>query len=62
MSSTVTLIKPAIAQADLAVVKQRQQGAWSSGDYAVVGTTLQKGARCGSRERQRNPRRRAALV
>ncbi|CAG1018861.1 partial putative protein, partial [Burkholderiaceae bacterium] len=28
-------------QADLAAVKVRQQGAWSSGDYAVVGTTLQ---------------------
>ena len=26
---------------DLAVVKRRQQAAWSSGDYAVVGTTLQ---------------------
>jgi ubiquinone/menaquinone biosynthesis C-methylase UbiE len=26
---------------DLKVVKGRQQGAWSSGDYAVVGTTLQ---------------------
>jgi len=26
---------------DLAVVKKRQQTAWSSGDYAVVGTTLQ---------------------
>jgi ubiquinone/menaquinone biosynthesis C-methylase UbiE len=26
---------------DLTVVKARQQGAWSSGDYAVVGTTLQ---------------------
>ncbi|MGE0719676.1 MAG: class I SAM-dependent methyltransferase [Alphaproteobacteria bacterium] len=26
---------------DLQVVKTRQQGAWSSGDYAVVGTTLQ---------------------
>lgn len=26
---------------DLKVVKTRQQGAWSSGDYAVVGTTLQ---------------------
>lgn len=25
----------------LAAVKERQQGAWSSGDYAVVGTTLQ---------------------
>ena len=28
-------------QADLKAVKARQQGAWSSGDYAVVGTTLQ---------------------
>ncbi|MDO9562116.1 MAG: class I SAM-dependent methyltransferase [Bradyrhizobium sp.] len=26
---------------DLAALKTRQQGAWSSGDYAVVGTTLQ---------------------
>ena len=26
---------------DLAIVKGRQQAAWSSGDYAVVGTTLQ---------------------
>ena len=29
------------AAADLAVLKNRQQMAWSSGDYAVVGTTLQ---------------------
>ena len=29
------------APPDLAAVKARQQGAWSSGDYAVVGTTLQ---------------------
>jgi SAM-dependent methyltransferase len=28
-------------QPDLAALKIRQQGAWSSGDYAVVGTTLQ---------------------
>ncbi|MEO7151301.1 MAG: class I SAM-dependent methyltransferase, partial [Burkholderiaceae bacterium] len=27
--------------ADLDAVKARQRGAWSSGDYAVVGTTLQ---------------------
>jgi ubiquinone/menaquinone biosynthesis C-methylase UbiE len=27
--------------ADFAAIKARQQGAWSSGDYAVVGTTLQ---------------------
>ena len=26
---------------DLAAIKSRQQAAWSSGDYAVVGTTLQ---------------------
>jgi SAM-dependent methyltransferase len=26
---------------DLATVKSRQQAAWSSGDYAVIGTTLQ---------------------
>ena len=32
---------PPSAQPDLTAVKARQQGAWSSGDYAVVGTTLQ---------------------
>ena len=26
---------------DLGAIKTRQQGAWSSGDYAVIGTTLQ---------------------
>jgi ubiquinone/menaquinone biosynthesis C-methylase UbiE len=36
-------IAPAIAPAglDTAAVKVRQRAAWSSGDYAVVGTTLQ---------------------
>jgi len=29
------------AQLDLKAVKARQHGAWSSGDYAIVGTTLQ---------------------
>jgi SAM-dependent methyltransferase len=29
------------AQPDLAALKLRQHGAWSSGDYAIVGTTLQ---------------------
>jgi ubiquinone/menaquinone biosynthesis C-methylase UbiE len=29
------------ATIDLATVKARQHGAWSSGDYAVIGTTLQ---------------------
>ncbi|HEV7835437.1 MAG TPA: class I SAM-dependent methyltransferase, partial [Caballeronia sp.] len=33
-----TSTTPAI---DLAAVKTRQQAAWSAGDYAVVGTTLQ---------------------
>jgi SAM-dependent methyltransferase len=37
--STSAALKPAVP--DLAAVKQRQHGAWSSGDYAVVGTTLQ---------------------
>ncbi|MGX1319550.1 ubiquinone/menaquinone biosynthesis C-methylase UbiE [Bradyrhizobium sp. USDA 377] len=39
--STSAALKPAATQPDLAAVKQRQHGAWSSGDYAVVGTTLQ---------------------
>ena len=29
------------AAVDLVALKSRQQAAWSSGDYAVVGTTLQ---------------------
>ncbi|WFU73727.1 MULTISPECIES: class I SAM-dependent methyltransferase [unclassified Bradyrhizobium] len=37
--STSAALKPATP--DLAAVKHRQHGAWSSGDYAVVGTTLQ---------------------
>jgi SAM-dependent methyltransferase len=41
MSATAVLEKPAPAQPDLSAIKQRQQGAWSSGDYAIVGTTLQ---------------------
>jgi ubiquinone/menaquinone biosynthesis C-methylase UbiE len=39
--STSAALKPAPAQPDLVALKQRQHGAWSSGDYAVVGTTLQ---------------------
>jgi ubiquinone/menaquinone biosynthesis C-methylase UbiE len=39
--STAAALKPSAVQPDLAAVKQRQHGAWSSGDYAVVGTTLQ---------------------
>src|SRR3954447_17849836 len=38
---SVTSPEQAPAPADLKVVKTRQHGAWSSGDYAVVGTTLQ---------------------
>src|ERR1043166_4624315 len=37
-AATGTQAPPVI---DLAAIKARQQGAWSSGDYAVVGTTLQ---------------------
>ena len=31
----------ALPPVDLTAIKARQQGAWSSGDYAIVGTTLQ---------------------
>ena len=34
-------IQTAVPTPDLAAVKAKQQAAWSSGDYAVVGTTLQ---------------------
>ena len=63
---------------DLGALKTRQQGAWSSGDYAVVGTTLQivgeaavrsprpprrtEGARRRGRQRQRHARRGSPLV
>jgi len=38
MSAVISPTSPAV---DLATVKARQQTAWSTGDYAVVGTTLQ---------------------
>ena len=38
MSAVISASAPAI---DLAAVKTRQQAAWSTGNYAVVGTTLQ---------------------
>jgi ubiquinone/menaquinone biosynthesis C-methylase UbiE len=41
MSATAVLNTATPPQPDLAALKQRHQGAWSSGDYAVVGTTLQ---------------------
>ena len=35
-------MSPAGASApDFVAIKQRQQAAWASGDYAIVGTTLQ---------------------
>ncbi len=41
-SATVTTSQnPLPPSFDLAAVKARQQGAWSAGNYAVVGTTLQ---------------------
>jgi len=39
--SATAVFQPQPPQPDLAAVKTRQQGAWSSGDYAIVGTTLQ---------------------
>ena len=36
-----TVAKAPVAAPDLAAVKGKQQAAWSSGDYAVIGTTLQ---------------------
>jgi ubiquinone/menaquinone biosynthesis C-methylase UbiE len=41
MSQATLATKPAEAAPDLAALKTRQQASWSSGDYAVVGTTLQ---------------------
>jgi ubiquinone/menaquinone biosynthesis C-methylase UbiE len=38
MSAVLSTATPAV---DLATVKTRQQAAWSTGNYAVVGTTLQ---------------------
>jgi ubiquinone/menaquinone biosynthesis C-methylase UbiE len=42
MSQSALATKPAVsATPDLAAVKTKQQAAWSSGNYAIVGTTLQ---------------------
>jgi len=40
-ASAIARQEPAPVPVDLAAVKSRQQGAWSSGNYAIVGTTLQ---------------------
>ncbi|MDB5575824.1 MAG: SAM-dependent methyltransferase [Bradyrhizobium sp.] len=41
MLATTAVQNAPPSQVDLGALKTRQQGAWSSGDYAVVGTTLQ---------------------
>ncbi len=41
MISASTAPSDAPTAADLAAIKQRQRGAWSSGDYSLIGTTLQ---------------------
>jgi ubiquinone/menaquinone biosynthesis C-methylase UbiE len=45
-AATITAVntagpQPSAASPELAAIKVRQKAAWSSGDYAVVGTTLQ---------------------
>src|SRR5258705_3610679 len=40
-STLATHTQPAAATPDLTALKTRQQAAWSSGNYSVVGTTLQ---------------------
>ncbi len=39
--ATLTAPPAATPAPDLSAIKSRQQGVWSSGDYAIVGTTLQ---------------------
>src|SRR5689334_20891347 len=39
--ATAQSIEATPVQPDFGALKARQHGAWSSGDYAVVGTTLQ---------------------
>ncbi|MBL6081556.1 methyltransferase domain-containing protein [Belnapia sp. T18] len=41
MSASATLSQSAITAPDLVAVKARQQATWATGDYAVIGTTLQ---------------------
>jgi len=41
MHSTTAVEPQPPARAELAALKTRQQAAWASGDYAVIGTTLQ---------------------
>src|SRR5262245_56773585 len=41
MTLSALATAPAAPAVDFPAIKTRQQGAWASGDYAVVGTTLQ---------------------
>ena len=41
MTPTALAAAPTAPVLDLSTIKTRQQGAWASGDYAIVGTTLQ---------------------
>jgi SAM-dependent methyltransferase len=41
MNPVIDARTPAAAAPDLAAIKQRQQATWASGDFAVIGTTLQ---------------------
>jgi len=38
---TTATVSPATAAPDFVAIKQRQQATWASGDFAIVGTTLQ---------------------
>lgn len=38
---TTATLSPAATGPDFAAIKQRQQATWASGDFAIVGTTLQ---------------------
>jgi ubiquinone/menaquinone biosynthesis C-methylase UbiE len=40
-AATASQNRPPAAPPDLKALKTRQQGAWSAGDYALIGTTLQ---------------------
>lgn len=40
-SITTTPEKPVVSAPDYAAIKQRQKAIWASGDYTIVGTTLQ---------------------
>lgn len=46
MNSSVSVAVPAAVTPDYTAIKQRQQATWGSGDYAVVGTTLQIVGEC----------------